>query len=129
MFLILGVISYGLLTANSFMKDQRNLRDAAITANAEKVSAQARAQTLVNANVQLEAIVETERRFRAETEEALNELNDIFTETRREQSQQTQALERYRLSPLATSEEQDRIERLSNLAMAARFREVENIFN
>lgn len=128
-FLILGAISYGLYTLNGFRADWVAQTNATITASAEKVSAQARAEVTAHANQQLEAILETEREFREETQTALNELNDTFTEIRREQTKQKQVLEGDRLSRLANSRVQGRIERLSNKATAARFREVEGIFN
>lgn len=128
-FLILGVITFGLTMVNGFMKDQRNLRDSVITVNAEKVSAQAHAQTLATANAQLKKIAETEKRFRKETQAALFQLNETFTEIRLEQHRQTEVLQGDRLSTLANSRKQNLIERLSNKATRARFDEVEEIFD
>ena len=127
-FLILGVISYGLITVNSFMKDQRALRDSVITVNAEKVSAQAQAQELANANVLLEAKAEIEARFRADTQRELEELNETFTQIRLEQSTQTQILEGTRLQN-AMDKRHTLVVRLANRATRKRFDEVEGIFN
>ncbi len=129
MFLILGVITFGLIMVNNFMKDQRLLRATVITVNAEKVSAQARVQELVNAKVQLEAVIEVENRFREETRRELEELNETFTQIRLQQESQKQVLEGDQLNRLANSRKQNLIERLSNKATRARFNEVEAIFD
>jgi len=128
-FLIVGVLSLGLMTVRDFMKDQRNLRDSIITVNAEKVSAQARAQTLETANAQLEKKAEINLRFREATKIALENLNETFTGIRLEQAHQSQVLEGNRLSTLANSRKQNLIERLSNKATRARFDEVEKVFD
>lgn len=126
---VIGVVSYGLIMVNSFLKDQRELRDAVIVSNAEKVSAQARAETFAHANQQLEAIIETEKRFRVEQEKALVEINENFAEIKVEQERQSQVLEGDRLSRLAGSRKKNLIVRLSNKATAERFRSVEAIFD
>jgi len=128
-FLIVGVLSFGLMTVRDFMKDQRNLRDSIITVNAEKVSAQARAQTLETANAQLEKIAAVNEKFRADTQIALENLNETFTGIRLEQINQTQVLEGNRLNTLANSRKQDLIEKQSNRATRARFDEVEAVFD
>ena len=128
-FLILGVITFGLIMVSNFMKDQRSLRNKVITVSAEKVSAQARVQELANANEQLEAKANIEVVFREETRLALYELNETFTQIRLEQESQKQVLEGGQLNRLANSRKQNLIERLSNKATRARFDEVEAIFD
>ena len=127
-FLILGVISFGLLMVNSFLKDQREVRNSLITVNAEKVSAQARAEVFAHANLQLEAVIETNDRLTAETQESLKDLNETFTAIRLEQAQQTEVLEGDRLSRLI-DKKQELIELRSNKATRARFDEVETVFD
>lgn len=128
-FLILGVITFGLTMVNGFMKDQRNMRDSVIAVNAEKISAQAHAQTLAIANAQLILRAKIEKSFREETQASLNKLNETFTAIRLEQHKQTEVLQGDRLSTLANSRKQNLIERLSNKATRARFDAVEEIFD
>ncbi len=127
-FLILGVISFGLIMVNSFLKDQREVRNSLITANAEKVSAQARAEVFAHANLQLEARIDTQDKLAAATQDSLENLNEDFTAIRIEQARQTVVLEGDRLSRLI-DKKQELIKRLSNKATRARFDEVESIFD
>ena len=128
-FVIAGVVLYGLMMGDSFLKDQREVRNNLITVNAEKVSAEARAQTLANANAQLEEQRRVEEEFRKETVAALGQLNATFTEIRREQQSQKIVLEGDRLNRLGSGRKQDRIEALSNAATRDRFDSVEEIFD
>jgi len=127
-YLILGVISFGLIMVSVYLKDQRELRNSLITANAEKVSAQARAEVYAHANIQLEARIDMQEELAVARQESLENLNETFTAIRLEQAQQTEVLEGDRLSRLI-GKKQELIERLSNKATRARFDEVESIFD
>ena len=58
---VAGIISAALVMAGNFMADQREIRDSLIEANAEKVSQQAKAQELANANVQLQSALDVQK--------------------------------------------------------------------
>jgi len=128
-FLILGVISAGLMMANSFMKDQRNLRDTLITTSAEKISAQARSQAMENANVVLGAALTKSLESQAASRIAVEDLNQTFAAAELEAQRQIKVLEDGdRLQRLA-DEKADTIMRLSNAATKERFDELATLFN
>ena len=128
-FLILGVIAAGLMMANSWMEDQRNLRDTLITTSAEKISAQARSQELENANLVLASNLTMVLESRAASRVAVEALNQTFAEAEVQAQKERAVLENAsRLQRLA-NERADTIIRLSNAATQEVFDELENLFN
>ena len=127
-FVIAGVVLFGLMMVNSFLKNERAETDALITANATAVSAEARAQTLATANAQLEAIAEAQAEALRQASVAMEEPAERFQAIEETQREQTAVLEGQRLQN-AIRGKRTLVERLANRATKERFDEVESIFN
>jgi hypothetical protein len=127
-FLIAGVVLYGLTMVNDYRKDQQNKTDALITANATAVSAEARAQTLVIANAQLEAITSAQSEAIKRSSIAMEESASRFKKIQETQEKQSRLLEGTRLNE-AIRNKRGLIVRFSNKATRDRFDEVQDIFN
>lgn len=127
-FIIAGVILYGLMMVNNFRKDEQAETDALLTANAERVSALAHAQTLATANAQLEAITNAQAESIKQSAAAMAKSAEHFEAIERNQEEQKRLLEGKRLNN-AVRGKRELVERLANRATKERFREVEQIFD
>lgn len=103
-------------------------RDAAITANAEKVSAQANAAALATANAQLEAIARATAAALEAAAKARVEIDDRFIAIQKSQNEQKILLEGNRLNALVKDKRGLILLRV-NKATRERFDEVEAIFD
>lgn len=127
-FIIAGLAAFALLAINDYRKDQQAERDALIELNAEKVSAEARAQTLDMANTQLRAVNDAQTKALAAMAKAQADLEKKFVEIQKTQAEQKALLEGDRLNR-AVRGKRELVERLSNRATKERFDEVEEIFD
>lgn len=127
-FLIIGVVIATLTFMNKCEDTRVAERDAAIAANAEKVSAQANAAALATANAQLEAMVKTTAAALQASAEARTMIDAQFTDIRKTQNEQKSLLENNRLNR-AVRGKRELVERLANRATRKRFDEVEAIFD
>lgn len=127
-FIIAALVAYGLWFVNDYRKDQQAERDALITANAERVSAEARAQTINIANQQLRAVNKAQTEALLAAAKAQEEMAVQFSEIQKTQQEQKALLEGDRLQK-AVRGKRELVERLSNRATRERFDEVEDIFD
>jgi hypothetical protein len=127
-FVIAGVIMYGLTMVNDFRKDEQAETDALLTANVKMVSALAHAQTLATANAQLEAVNNAQAESIKQSAIAMAESAQHFETIERNQKEQKSLLEGNRLNN-AVRGKRELVERLANRATKERFREVEQIFD
>lgn len=127
-FIIAALVAYGLWFVNDYRKDQQAERDALITANAERVSAEARAQTIDIANQQLRAVNKAQTEALLAAAKAQEEMAVQFSEIQKTQQEQKALLEGDRLQK-AVRGKRELVERLSNRATRERFDEVEDIFD
>jgi len=125
---VVGVVTLALVIYQQNQKDARNMRDSLITVNAEKISQQARAQELENANVVLESALQISLESHAASAKAVEELNEQFAEARIESTEQQAVFDDHDLQNLA-NHRPETIERLSNRATKERFDELEDLFN
>jgi len=127
-FLIIGVVIATLAFLNK-CEDTRVLeRDAAITANAEKVSAQANAAALATANAQLEAMAKATAAALQAAAEARVKIDSQFAAIQKTQTEQKALLEDNRLNALVKKKRSLILLRV-NKATRERFDEVEAIFD
>ena len=127
-FLIIGVAMATLAFLNK-CEDTRVLeRDAAITANAEKVSAQANAAALTISNAQMLAMAEATAASLQAAAEARAVIDGQFAEIQKTQQEQKALLEDNKLNRVLSGRGRERVERLMNKATRERFDEVEAIF-
>lgn len=127
-FVIVAVVAYGLSVMKGCEENRVLERDAAIAANAEKVSAQANATALATANAQLEIVTEAYNKSMAEAAEAQRQAAKDMSAIQKAQAEQKAMLEGDQLQR-AVRGKRELVERLSNKATRERFREVETIFN
>ena len=128
-FLIIGVVIATLAFLNK-CEDTRVLeRDAAITANAEKVSAQANAAALATANAQMLAMAEATTASLEAAAKARVQIDAEFQEIQKTQREQISVLESNKLNRVLYGRGRERVERLMNKATRERFDEVEEIFD
>jgi hypothetical protein len=127
-FVIAGVLLYGLTMVNDYRKDQQAKTDALITANAKAVSAEARAQTIAIANAQLEAITEAQSQALIAASEARSQIDEQFKQIQKTQNEQKSLLESNRLNE-AVKGKRTLIVLRANRATKERFDEVESIFD
>ena len=126
--LIIGAAIFALSILKTCESNRVLERDAAIVANAEKVSAQANASALATANAQLEAITKATTKALEDSARAQEELSAEFRGIKKGQAEQKLLLEGDRLQK-AVRGKRELVERLANKATAERFREVEGVFN
>lgn len=127
-FVIVALLAYGVSFLKGCEETRIAERDAAIAANAEKVSAQANAAALAVANQQLEAITESYRKSVEEYAAAQRQAAESIAVIQTAQAEQKAMLEGDRLQK-AIRGKRELVEKLSNKATKERFDEVENIFN
>ncbi len=127
-FVIVAVMAFGLTVLKTCEKNRVAERDAAITANAEKVSAQANAANLDIANQQLQVIAEAQANALEAAAAARVKIDTEFQEIRQVQNEQKSLLEGNRLNN-AVAGRRELIESLANKATRERFDEVEAIFD
>ena len=127
-FLIIGVVIATLSFLNKCEDTRVAERDAAITANAEKVSAQANAAALTIANAQMLAMAEATAASLQAAAEARAVIDAQFQEIRKNQNEQKALLEGNRLNTLVKSKRSLILLRV-NKATRERFDEVESIFD
>ena len=127
-FLIIGAVVFLTATLKTCENNRVAERDAAITANAEKVSAQANAAALATANAQLEAIAKATAAALEAAAEARVEIDARFVAIQKTQQEQKSLLENNRLNVLLR-DKRGLILRLANKATRERFDEVEAIFD
>ena len=127
-FLIIGAVIFAFSVLKSCESNRVAERDAAIVANAEKVTAQANASALATANAQLEAITRETTRSLEAAAKAQQELAVKFNEIQKGQAEQKVLLEGDRLQK-AVRGKRELVERFANKATKERFDEVESIFN
>jgi hypothetical protein len=128
MLAIVALLTFGLTTLKKCEDNRVAERDAAIVANAEKVSAQAHAATLAVANAQLEAVRKERDQSRRQAELARVIIEEQFEEIDRTQRENSRLLEGNRLNK-AVAAKPGLIENLANDATRERFDEVEDIFD
>lgn len=127
-FLIIGVIAGSLGVLNKCENNRVAERDAAITANAEKVSAQANAANLAIANRQLEAITKAQAEALLAVAQAREKIDEQFVHLQKTQQEQKSLLEGNRLNDAVRSKRSLIVIR-ANKATRERFDEVEDIFD
>ena len=127
-FVIVAVLAYGLTVLKGCEANRVAERDAAIAANAEKVSAQANAAALATANAQLEALAHATASALQAAAEARIKTDSEFIEIRKAQQEQKALLEGNKLNR-AVGGKRELVERLANRATRERFDEVEGIFD
>ncbi len=125
---VLAVITLVVVTYRQQVADARNMRDSLITVNAEKISEQARAQELENANVILQSVLTISLESAEESRIAVEALNEHFAEFRIESDAQKNVFDEHNLQNLA-NKKRGLIEKLSNKATKERFNELESLFN
>jgi hypothetical protein len=125
---ILAVMTLGLTTLKKCEDNRVAERDAAIVANAEKVSAQAHAANLAIANQQLEAITKQRNKAQAAADAAMRDAEVLFTEIERTRRENNLLLEGNRLNE-AVRGKRSLIVIRANKATRERFDEVEDIFD
>lgn len=125
---IIGVVSFALVIYQQNQVDARNMRDSLITVNAEKISNQARAQELENANVVLQSALEITKESAKNARIAIELANYHLAEARIDAQKQRKVFDEHNLSKLANAKP-GLIERLSNRATKERFDELEDLFN
>jgi hypothetical protein len=97
MLAIVALLTFGLTTLKKCEDNRVAERDAAIVANANKVSAQAHAAVLAQANAQLEAVREERDRSQRQAELARAIIDEQFEEIERTQRENNRLLEGNRL--------------------------------
>ena len=127
-FMIGGIVAAGLLTLNKCENNRVLERDAAISANAEKVSAQANAAALATANQQLEAITKAYNESVKEMKAATARTEEQFVQIQIAQNEQKAVLEVKRLES-SVKRKRGLIKIRMNKATQERFDEIESIFN
>ncbi len=128
-FLIIG-LAIATLAFLSKCEDTRVLeRNAAITANAEKVSAQANAAALATSNAQMLAMAQATAASLQAATEARIIIDAEFQEIQKTQREQIAVLEDNKLNRLLSGRGRERVEALMNRATRARADEIENIFD
>lgn len=125
---ILVVLTLGLTQLKTCEANRVAERDAAIVANANKVSAQAHAANLAIANQQLEAIAKQRNEAQAAAEQARIVIDEQFVEIERTQREYNSLLEGNRLNE-AVRGKRTLIVIRANKATRERFDEVEDIFD
>lgn len=128
MLAIVALLTFGLTTLKKCEDNRVAERDAAIVANANKVSAQAHAAVLAQANAQLEAVREERDRSQRQAELARAIIDEQFEEIERTQRENNRLLEGNRLNN-AVRAKPGLIENRANAATRERFDEVEDIFD
>jgi len=128
-FLIIGVAIATLSFLNKCEDTRVAERDAAITANAEKVSAQAHAAALKISNDQMLAMAEATAASLQAAAEARAVIDTQFAEIQNTQQEQKVLLEGNKLNRVVSGRGRERVERLANRATRERFDEVETIFD
>jgi hypothetical protein len=127
-FVIVAVLAYSLSILKSCEENRVAERDAAIVANAEKVSAQANAANLAIANQQLEAITRQRDEAQRQAEQAQRESAERVREVNKLRAEQKALLEGNKLNE-AVRNNRELVERMANRATRERFDEVEAIFD
>ena len=127
-FVIVAVLAYGLSVLKGCEETRVLERDAAIVANANKVSAQVNAANMATANAQLRAATKARDKAIADSEIALKEAAIKFSTIKKEHAVQTALLEGSRLNQ-AIRGKRELVEGLANKATRERFDEVEAIFD
>jgi len=128
-FLIIAVAMAALAFLNKCENTRVAERDAAITANAEKVSAQANAAALATANAQLEAIAKATAAALEAAAKARVEIDSRFVAIQKTQNEQKAILESNRLDKLISGRKRSLVLLRVNKATRERFDEVEAIFD
>lgn len=126
---VIGLVTLALITYRQMEADKQNLRDAVITANAEKVTVQARAQELENANRQLEVALSITEQSIAASNAAIIDLNRAREIAQEEADRQRDVLEDANRLQLIANRRTSLLERMVNRATKERFNELESLFN
>lgn len=127
-FLIIGAVIFLTSTLKTCEANRVAERDAAIVANAEKVSAQANAAALATANAQLEAVTKAQFEALVASIRAREQIDTLFVEIQKTQNEQKSLLEGNRLNEVI-KKKRSLIVLLANKATRKRFDEVEAIFD
>lgn len=127
-FVVVAIIAAALGMLNKCEDNRVAERNAAIEANAAKVSAQANAAAMATANKQLEVITKAYEESVKEMMEAQARTEEQFVQIQITQNEQLDVLETKRLETLV-KKKRSLIKRLMNKATQERFDEVESIFN
>lgn len=125
---IVAVMGFGLTVLKTCEANRVAERDAAITANAEKVSAQANVAVLETANAQLESMAKATAAALQAAAEARTYIDAQFAEIQKTQQEQKSLLEGNRLNDVIRRK-RSLIVILANKATRKRFDEVEAIFD
>ena len=127
-FVIVAALAYGLTVLKGCEDNRVMERDAAIVANANKVSAQANAANLAIANAQLAVVIKQRDDQQRNVEIAQEVAVSKFVEIEKLQQEQKSLLEGNRLNKAVRGKRTLIILR-ANKATRERFDEVEAIFN
>lgn len=127
-FLIIGAVIFLTTVLKTCEANRVAERDAAITANAEKVSAQANAANLATANKQLEAVAKAQSEAMVAAAQARENIDAQFKAIEKLQQSQKALLEGDRLSK-AIKKKRSLVIIRANEATRERFDDVESIFN
>ena len=125
---IIGLLSYGLVTLNSYRKDRVELQEQVATELAAKLSAQATAQELQNANILLVDAMRVQEESIKRMEARLETMNQEFTALRQVRESEKAIFDEHEFGRL-TKAKPGLIEKLANEATAERFERFESIIN
>jgi len=125
---VIGLCAYALVTFNAARNEAADLRDAIITESAAKISSQAEAQELRNAQILLEDALQIQIDSINRANAAIRELNAEYSEYRREADAQIAVFAEHDLEAL-TNAKPELLERLANRATRQRFDEFELVFD
>ena len=127
-FVIVAVVAYTLSIVKGCEQNRVLERDAAIVANANKVSAQANAANLAIANAQLEAITKQRDKAQEDAARAQEIATEEFALIAKKHAAQIGTLESNQLNR-AVRGKRELVQKLANDATRERFDEVEAIFD
>lgn len=125
---VTGLCAYALVTFNAARQEAADLRDAIITESAAKISSQAEAQALRNAQTLLEDTLQIQIDSINRSRREINALIIEFDDYRQEADAQLAVFEEHDFEGL-TNAKPGLIERLANRATKSRFTEFEQAFN
>lgn len=123
------VLTLVLMQMKSCQKEQAQLRQDLIDANADRVSLQARSQELENANNQLESALQITRESVAASNAAIESLNREREIAQEEAANQRKVLNDVERLQSIANRRTSLLERMVNRATKERFDELEEVFN
>lgn len=122
-FAFIGLAYLAIDTVRDFMADQKAKTEALITANADKVGAQAMAQELKNANILMAQSLEIQKESLAIATKNIALLNEQYAEFRAIKNKEAAVFAEHDVEAL-TRAKPKMLERLANRATKARFEDL-----